>query len=175
MTLRLVTPGPRHVEGWWRWRTDPQSRRFMYLPTGGLDEWAEKLAKAKADLADRSGELYRWIAEDDGLPVGSVSLGYVDWTHLVAELGYMVAPELRGKGYGRAMTAAALALGFAGGLERVTAYICTDNPASIGLAEGLGFKREGLLRRHAIIEGERRDHYLYGLLKEEWREPVTPP
>lgn len=175
MALRLVKPEPRHVEGWWRWRTDPASRRFMALPAGDLAEWAEKLAKAKTDMSDRSGELYRWMAEDDGVPVGSVTLAYVDWNHLFAELGYVIAPEARGKGYGRAMASAALALGFAGGLERVTAYICTDNPASIGLAESLGFQREGLLRRHAIIEGERRDHYLYGLLREDWRLPAATP
>ena len=170
MTLRLVTPEPRHVEGWWRWRHDPDSRRFMALPAGDLAAWAKMLAKAKTDLSDRSGELYRWMAEDDGVPIGSVTLAYVDWNHLFAELGYVVAPEARGRGHGRAMSAAALALGFAAGLERITAYICTDNPASIGLAESLGFQREGLLRRHAVIEDERRDHYLYGLLAEEWAE-----
>ncbi len=175
MTLRLVAPEPRHVEGWWRWRRDPDSRRFMALPAGDLAEWAEKLAKAKTDPSDRSGELYRWMAEDDGVPVGSVTLAYVDWNHLFAELGYVVAPEARGKGHGRAMAAAALTLGFAAGLERVMAFICTDNPASIALVEGLGFQREGLLRRHAVIEGERRDHYLYGLLRGEWRSPAATP
>ena len=169
MALRLVKPEPRHAAEWRRWRTDADSRRFMYLPAGGLDEWAAKLALAKSDLADKSGELYRWIAEIDGEPVGSLSLSSVDWIHRSCEVGYVIAPEMRGKGHGRPMVAAGLDLGFGGGLERITAYICTDNDASVRLAEGLGFKREGLLRRHAIIEGERRDHYLYAILEEEWR------
>ena len=168
MTLRLVVPEPRHADAWRRWRTDPESRRFMYLPAGGLDEWAAKLATAKSDLADRSGELYRWMAEDDGVPVGSVSLSYVDWIQLFCEVGYVVAPEARGRGLGRAMVAGVLNLGFACGLERIMAFICTDNPASVRLVESLGFQREGLLRRHAIIEGERRDHFLYALLRNEW-------
>lgn len=66
------------------------------------------------------------------------------------------------------MLAALLDLGFSAGLERIMALICTDNDASIGLVEGLGFTREGQFRRHAVIERERRDHYLYALLKEEW-------
>lgn len=168
MTLRLVKPEPRHVDAWWRWRTDPVSRRYMHLPAGGLDEWAAKLAEAKSDLADRSGELYRWICEVDGRPVGSLSLSYVDWIQLSCEVGYLVAPEMRGKGHGRPMVAAGLDLGFAAGLERIMAFICTDNDASVRLVEGLGFTREGLLRRHAVIEGERRDHYLYAMLKDEW-------
>ncbi|MBM3549795.1 MAG: GNAT family N-acetyltransferase [Alphaproteobacteria bacterium] len=168
MTLRLIKPEPRHVAEWRCWRTDPVARRFMYLPAGDLDEWAAKLATAKSDLADRSGELYRWIAEVDGTPLGSVSLSYVDWDQLFCEVGYVMAPEARGKGHGKAMVAATLDLGFSSGIERIMAFICTDNPASIRLVESLGFCREGLLRRHAIIEGERRDHYLYAMLKEEW-------
>jgi RimJ/RimL family protein N-acetyltransferase len=169
MKLRLVKPEPRHVAKWRRWRTDPIARRFMYLPAAGLDEWAEKLAAAKSDLADRSGDLYRWIAEVDGTPIGSLSLSYVDWTQLHCEIGYLTAPEARGRGYGKTMVAATLDLGFAAGLERIMAFICTDNEPSVRLVEALGFRREGLLRRHAIIEGERRDHYLYALLQEEWR------
>ena len=168
MSLCLVKPEPRHFSEWRRWRTDPDSRRFMYLPAGGLDEWAAKLAEAKSDLADKTGELYRWIAEVDGLPIGSLSLSYVDWIQRFCEVGYVIAPEMRRKGHGRPMVAAGLDLGFANGLERIMAYICTDNDASVRLVEGLGFRREGLLRRHAIIEGERRDHYLYAILKEEW-------
>lgn len=168
MTIRLLAPEPRHAEPWRRWRTDPDSRRFMYVPAGGLDAWAAKLATAKSDLTDRSGELYRWMAEVDGIPVGSVSLSYVDWVHRVCEVGYVVAPEARGRGHGRTMVAEAVKLGFGGGLERITAYICTDNSASVRLVESLGFRREGLLRRHAIIESERRDHYLYAVLREEW-------
>jgi RimJ/RimL family protein N-acetyltransferase len=172
MTLRLAKPEPRHFEEWRRWRTDPAARRFMYMPATGLDEWAEKLLSAKSDLSDRSGELYRWIGEVDGTPLGSLSLSYVDWNHLSCEVGYLVAPEARGKGHGRAMVAATLDLGFSAGIERIMAFICTDNPASIRLVEGLGFQREGLLRRHAIINGERRDHYLYAMLKDEWRSPA---
>ena len=94
MAVRLVAPEPCHAEAWRRWRTDPESRRFMYLPGGGLDEWAVRLAAAKSDLA----ELYRWIAEVDGTPVGSVAFSYVDWIHLLCEVGYVMAPEARGKG-----------------------------------------------------------------------------
>ena len=173
MSLRLVKPEPRHVEAWRRWRTDPVTCHFMPLPPHGIEESAKHLASAKSDLTDRSVDLYRWIGEADGILVGHLSLNYVDWNHLSCEVGYMMAPEMRRKGLGRPMVAAVLDLGFAAGLERITAYICTDNPASIRLAEGLGFQREGLLRRHAIIEGERRDHYLYARLKEEWSPPAA--
>jgi ribosomal-protein-alanine N-acetyltransferase len=171
MTLRLVKPEPRHVAEWRRWRTDPVTCHFMSPPPHGIEESANQLASAMSDLADRSGETYRWICEVDDIPVGHLSLNYVDWTQLSCEVGYMMAPEMRRRGLGRRMVAAVLDLGFAAGLERIMAFICTDNPASIRLVERLGFRREGLLRRHAVIEGERRDHYLYAMLKDEWRRP----
>jgi RimJ/RimL family protein N-acetyltransferase len=35
--------------------------------------------------------------------------------------------------------------------------------------ENAGFMREGTIRRH--VRGERRDAYLYSILREEWKEP----
>jgi [ribosomal protein S5]-alanine N-acetyltransferase len=169
LPLRLVAPEPFHAEPWRRWRADPEARRFFHLPPGGAEEWAARLAGSRCDLSHRSDGPYRWIAEGDGIAVGCVTLAFVEWTHLFCEIDYIIAPEARRRGHGRAMVAAALDRAFAGGLERVTACICTDNPASIRLVESLGFQREALLRRHAVIQHQRRDHYLYALLKEEGR------
>ncbi len=168
MTLRLIAPRGDHAEAWLRWRRDPESRRFIHLPQGEVDDWARRLAASAADLSDRNQETYRWIAEADGAAIGTVTLAYADWTNLSAELGYVLAPEARGKGHAFAMTRLALDLGFAAGLERIAAYTCTDNASSIRLLERLGFTREGRLRGHAIIEGVRRDHDVYGLLRAEW-------
>lgn len=168
MTLRLVAPRADHAAAWLRWRRDPESRRFIHLPKGDVDAWAKRLAESASDLSDRGQETYRWIAELDGAAIGTVTLAYADWTNLSAELGYVLAPEARGKGHALAITRLALDLGFAAGLERIAAYTCTDNASSIRLLERLGFTREGHLRGHAIIDGARRDHYVYGLLRAEW-------
>jgi ribosomal-protein-alanine N-acetyltransferase len=121
MTLRLVKPEPRHVAEWRRWRTDPVTCHFMSLPPHGIEESANQLASAMSDLADRSGETYRWICEVDDIPVGHLSLNYVDWTQLSCEVGYMMAPEMRRRGLGRRMVAAVLDLAFAASLERIMA------------------------------------------------------
>jgi RimJ/RimL family protein N-acetyltransferase len=175
MTLRLIAPRADHAEAWLRWRRDPESRRFIHLPQGALEDWAKRLADSASDLNDRSQDTYRWIAEESGVAIGTVTLAYADWTNLSAELGYVLAPQARGKGHALAMTRLALDLGFAAGLERIAAYTCTDNDASIRLLERLGFAREGLLRGHAIIDGVRRDHFVYGLLHAEGRRKADVP
>ena len=50
------------------------------------------------------------------------------------------------------------------GLHRITACVMPGNTPSIHLLESLYFKREGLLRQNARIQGEWADHYLYSLI-----------
>lgn len=50
------------------------------------------------------------------------------------------------------------------GLHRITACVMPGNTPSIRLLESLYFKREGLLRQNARIQGEWTDHYLYSLI-----------
>jgi RimJ/RimL family protein N-acetyltransferase len=42
------------------------------------------------------------------------------------------------------------------------------NEASIKLAEGLGFKREGLLREDQYFRGRFQDDVVYSILSKEW-------
>lgn len=53
------------------------------------------------------------------------------------------------------------------GVERVTSAATPQNVYAIKLAERMGFRKEGVLRRGAKVKGEARDVVLYGLLKEE--------
>ncbi len=50
------------------------------------------------------------------------------------------------------------------GLHRITACVMPENTPSIRLLESLYFKREGLLRQNARINGKWSDHYLYSLI-----------
>ncbi|WP_225335893.1 GNAT family N-acetyltransferase [Halomicrobium urmianum] len=58
-------------------------------------------------------------------------------------------------------------------LEKLLARVFDGNDASMRVLEKVGFQREGRLRRHYKVEGERVDAVLFGLLADEWRE--EPP
>ena len=49
-------------------------------------------------------------------------------------------------------------------LHRLELYIEPSNPASIRTAERAGYEREGLLRSHQEIAGERCDMFLYAAI-----------
>jgi RimJ/RimL family protein N-acetyltransferase len=54
-------------------------------------------------------------------------------------------------------------------LNRLEADIDPRNTASARVLERLGFRREGLLRERWIVNGEKSDSAIYGLLRAEWR------
>ncbi|WP_135806607.1 GNAT family N-acetyltransferase [Halorussus marinus] len=113
---------------------------------------------------------------DDDAPVGVVSLtgteygpGATDRSR-AAEIGYYVAPEHHGNGYGSDAVAELVRYAFEDlNLRRASARVGAFNDASIGLLESLGFEREGRLREAAWFRGEYRDMLWYGLLRADWR------
>jgi RimJ/RimL family protein N-acetyltransferase len=37
--------------------------------------------------------------------------------------------------------------------------------------EKVGFKKEGIIRKHDFVYGKWIDDYIYSILREEWKEP----
>ena len=55
-----------------------------------------------------------------------------------------------------------------GRYRRLYAEIDSENLASVGLVERLGFTREGCLRQHETTHNGLCDMLIYGLLRDEW-------
>ena len=100
--------------------------------------------------------------------VGAVGLTF-EAEHRRAELGYWVARAAWGQGY--ATEAAQALLDWALGglrLERIHARSFAGNAASAGVLRKLGFREEGVLRRHFVKWGTAQDLVMWGVLREEW-------
>jgi len=111
------------------------------------------------------------IEKKDGTKIGLINHfnQYLGLTELL-EIGYMMSPSERGKGYCTEATQLMVDYLFLSmDVSRVQAVISTRNKASERVLEKAGFTREGTIRRH--IRGARRDAYLYSILREEWKEP----
>jgi L-amino acid N-acyltransferase YncA len=102
------------------------------------------------DVAD--GRVFTILAEDDGgRVVGEASMrpSEVPWTSHVAEVRVMTAPEMRGRGLGRALLNEILAAARAAGIEKLTAEMTVEQAGARRLFEGMGFNEEGHYRGHA--------------------------
>jgi [ribosomal protein S5]-alanine N-acetyltransferase len=83
-----------------------------------------------------------------------------------ATAGYIVAPSARGRGVAAAALIAVTRFAWTlPALHRVELYIEPWNRASIRTAEAAGYEREGLLRSHQQIGGERKDVLLYAAVR----------
>ncbi|WP_135533421.1 GNAT family N-acetyltransferase [Halostella pelagica] len=107
--------------------------------------------------------------EDDVQRIGAVYVGDVDYRR--PELGYWLAPEVHGEGYGAEAVSLAIDYVFRTyDHPAVGAGAYDFNDASRGLLESLGFTEEGRIRKDRFVDGEYVDLVQYGLLRQEWRE-----
>jgi len=86
----------------------------------------------------------------------------------VAQFGYWIAPNARGRGYA---TRAAILLTrwlFDVGAARVFLTIVAGNEVSVAVARRAGFVYEGTMRAHGVWQGKRCDVMWFAALPLEW-------
>jgi [ribosomal protein S5]-alanine N-acetyltransferase len=93
-----------------------------------------------------------------------------------AYLGYAIGKPFARRGYMREGLELVLRRAFLTlRLHRIEANIQPGNRASIALARGAGFRREGFSPRYLKIGGRWRDHERWAILAEEWRRRHDDP
>jgi len=107
--------------------------------------------------------------------IGNGMIGFIDRYNRSCRLGITIGEKRYwGSGLGREALAAVIAYCFETlGMNRLGAEVYAFNLRSIQLFEGLGFRREGVIRQSVWKNGGFSDEYLYGLLKDEW-QPGRP-
>ncbi|AFZ72853.1 GNAT family N-acetyltransferase [Natronobacterium gregoryi] len=107
----------------------------------------------------------------DGEPVGAIGLDPIERYRQWGEIGYWIAPDFHGHGYGSDALSTTIEYAFTQlGLHKLAARVYEFNEPSMELLESVGFRREGVHRKDAFVDGEYKDTYWYGLLEDEWRE-----
>lgn len=119
-----------------------------------------------------SGVAFAILDTRSGEPVGCC--GVDDWSDEdVAQFGYWIAPNARGRGYA---TRAAILLTrwlFDVGAARVFLTIVAGNEGSVAVARRAGFVYEGAMRAHSVWQGKRCDVMWFAALPHEW--PMRRP
>lgn len=118
-------------------------------------------------------ELGIFSKADDSF-IGVISLNDIDKHDDNAELGYWILKQHWKNGY--AYEAASLLVPYAFEqlhLNKLYAYLQTENVASLSLLSKLGFQVEGVLRKHVRNKGEFVDRYVCGLLRDDYLKRRT--
>lgn len=141
--------------------SDPEVCRFT---TWGPNTDAETRAFIDGATTVTEGELQLAVMRDHDV-IGSAAVWTTSASDRTGELGYVLSRRHWGQGYATEVAQMLVKLGFERlGLERLGATCHPDNAASIRVLEKCGMQREGRLRGHLMVRGQRRDSVAYGLL-----------
>jgi ribosomal-protein-alanine N-acetyltransferase len=136
---------------------------------GGSGNW--NVRGAVRSLLEQSGQrtAVPWVLEVDGQLVGQLTMSNIQWgAVLQGTIGYWVAQSVAGRGFTPSAVAMATDYGFRQlGLHRVEICIRPENGPSLRVVEKLGFRYEGRRNRYIHIDGDWRDHYCFGLVRDE--------
>ncbi|UTD26645.1 GNAT family N-acetyltransferase [Bradyrhizobium sp. WD16] len=130
-----------------------------------------RLRRYEEDLAADRAYPFLIFRERDEMLVGGVTLANVRRGIVQAgTIGYWIGAPFAGNGYMTAALKVLLPSLFGElNLHRIEAACIPTNTASVRVLEKCGFVREGKARRYLCINGVWQDHYLFGLLADDFR------
>ena len=168
--LQLRPSNPTDAEGMLAMLSDHESMKYWSdQPISDLDTAIEVLDK---DLeSDAQGNSMCWAITFKGQDkmIGKCILFQFSQENHRAEIGYILNRKYWRQGLTYQALGAVIDFAFNTlKLHRIEADIDTENLASIGLLEKLGFKREGLFHERWRVYDEWQDSLMLGLLKQNW-------
>jgi [ribosomal protein S5]-alanine N-acetyltransferase len=148
-----------------------RASRSFHRPWASAPTDEDRFAAYLADARRADFEAMLVCRYEDEAIVGFFNLSQIARGPMQsAYLGYAVGKAYARQGYMREGIQLVLRHAFLTlRLHRVEANIQPGNKASIALAEGAGFRREGFSPRYLKIGGRWRDHERWAILAEEWR------
>lgn len=103
--------------------------------------------------------------------LGGVGINRIDRQNRVGNVGYWVRTRATGQGVATTAVRLAARVGFEqGGLRRLEFLVSVENGASQRVAEKVGARREGVLRRRLRVRERVDDAFLYALLPDDLAE-----
>ena len=157
--IRLEPLGAEHLALLASVVDDPDVQRFTRVPVPATSDFpARWLRTYEAGREDGTRIGFAVVDAESGEQLGLALAPAIEPEEATAELGYLVAPNARGRGIATA------ALGLLTewaltelGLQRLELRISVDNLASKRVAERCGYVLEGVLRSVYLKNGIRED------------------
>lgn len=152
------------LDGFVAYRSEPATLRRMgtnVAPT--LDETAAELDRWAEIGGPTEGVWYWYVIEHDGRVVGDIGCE-IRTGGGIAEIGYALRPEARGRGYASEAAGAVVDhLVAEHGIHRIEAHLATDNIASMRVLEAIGMTFEVIARSAYCFDGEWIDSLGYAM------------
>jgi [ribosomal protein S5]-alanine N-acetyltransferase len=148
---------------------------FRYLPVDYVNSLEDEERFVASQLALDWDTHPSWAITVADVPIGGINVR-IDPANETAEMGYGIARRVWGQGL--VTEAAAAVMDWTFSTYSVARLAATADPRNIGswrVMEKLAMTREGILRGHRRIRGERADTVVYSILAVEWAERRKRP
>ena len=174
-TLTLRPSQESDIESIYHACQDPLISHFTTVPANYTLEHAQSFVRQLDPEGLQNKREIRFIIESNqgATPslAGVISFHSPNFNNKVAEIGYWIAKEHRGKSIGTTAVKVLTNFGFETmGWNRVEAMIDHDNEASKKVVTRAGYEHEGLLRQRVIrADGDVIDMDIYAALQKNWQ------
>ncbi|MHA6248812.1 GNAT family N-acetyltransferase [Pontibacter sp. CAU 1760] len=150
--------------------SEREIREYLGLKTGAEFKETSKQFELGLSTYFTTFANFYMLSKPDNRVVGRCDFHTWVPTHKRAEIGYHITDEaFRNKGLMTEALRAVLTYGFdTMGLYRVEAMASPNNIPSLQLLQRYGFKKEGHLRNHYMVNGTLEDSLLFSLLLPEF-------
>lgn len=170
LTLRPITEPD--VPAMTVYRGDPEVCRYLPFTPQTTDDIRQRMGHMFGSTSlegERGGVPVGIFRRDDGDLIGDLVLFHLDRTNGNVEIGWVIRPDVAGRGYATEAVRALLGAAFGTyGVRRVVARIDAENLASARLAERVGMRREAHLVENEWYNGRWGDELDYAILAREW-------
>lgn len=159
----------KYYEEIFQWRSDPYAILHNPFAPCDLNMFSQKLKEYSSELKNvYDGKNRKWIILNDKIVLSVLGITDINPMMKTAEIGYQVNPEMRNMGIGtKAVYTLVKTIFTKTDIRKLTAIISHNNIPSRKIVEKIGFKQEGLLRKHFIIQGQEVDEVYYGIFRDD--------
>lgn len=168
--LMLREPAMAHWPQWSAVRAESRDFLMPWEPSWGPAHLTEVSYRDRfLRTPNEDSRTFFLFRLTDGQLMGGVTIANIRYgVALSASFGYWLGEPYTGNGYMTEALRRLIDLCFDElYLHRIEAACIPENIASRKVVTSLGFHEEGLARQYLKINGEWRDHVLYGLLRED--------
>lgn len=164
--LRRIVPDDYQMmyENWARY--EDVCRYFPFNPIENIDVYKEKVYRWVTNY--ESDTYFHWVIEwkETSELIGTINLGSVEESCLMADTSYMLSPKYWGQGIMTEVLQAVLNYAFNEiGLNRVQADVFDGNIASEHVLTKCGMRLEGIARQKYYKNGEFIDTAQYAIIR----------
>jgi len=171
--LRLVPLGPEHVDLMLSWVTDPavtNNSQFWrdHSDRASVEAWVA--AQVEDDRSAYFAAFMRPELDTKGLGyLGNVHLLNINKIHDRCQGGITLRQAAWNHGFAQEMMPRLMRYAFSGlGMNKIYLELFTTNEKGIHLWTKVGFKVEGILREHYLLDGEYHDMLSLSFLRSEF-------